>query len=169
MNTSTFPNETLPMKVLDFIVLTVTLLFNTLILGLDLAYIAVAIGGSLSGAVMLAYFRRDPRKTEQAFKTLCAAIGGVILGSTLEEFAKVTQPKYLLGIYFFSGLLSLAILRGLLNLTERNSAELCRMVLQRIFNLRLPEENERPRKRIRRTVHTSLLPEQSDEKKDGEK
>lgn len=146
--TAMFPhNESLTMKAFDFVVLAAIFVFNSTVLALDWQYIAMAIGGSLSGAVMLAYFRRDPRKGEQVFKTLCSAIGGIVTGTAIEEFLALDSPRYILALYFHTGLLSLVFLRALLSLTERSSADVIRDLLQRIFNLRLPNEQRRKRRR----------------------
>lgn len=135
------------MKAFDLAILTATFIFNTLVLGLDWQYVAIAAGGSFSGAIILAYFRRDDRKGEQVFKTLCAAIAGIVTGAAIEEWFDPMNPKAILGLFFMSGLLSLAMLRALLNLTEKNAAEISRSMLQRIFNLKLDDERRRKRRR----------------------
>lgn len=154
MNTGTFHTETLTMKAFDFTILGAAFVFNTLLLGLDWEYVAIAAGGSFSGAIILAYFRRDDRKGEQIFKTLCAAIAGIVTGAAVEEWFDLTNPKATIGLFFMSGLLSLAMLRALLNLTEKNAAEISRSMLQRIFNLKVEEDRRRKRRREHVTNET---------------
>jgi len=131
------------MKAFDLVVLVLTFLFNSLLLGVDWQYVAIATLGSFSGAVMLTYLRRDPRKSELVFKTLAASIGGLISGAAIEEYLKFQSIKYVIGIYFLCGLLSLVVLRALLNLTERNSASVLRGLLDRVFDL--PSASDRRR------------------------
>lgn len=147
MMNNIFHNETPAMKVFDGIVLLAVFLWNTAVLGIDWHYIAVAVGGSFSGAVILAYFRRDPRKGEQAFKTLSAAVSGIIIGSAIEEYFTLESTKFIVGVFFLSGLLSLAVLRALINLTEQSAGDILKDLLQRVFNLKLPEESERRKRR----------------------
>lgn len=132
---------------LDALILSVVFIYNTAFLGLDWQYVAIAVGGSFSGAVILAYFRRDDRKAEQVFKTLCASISGIIVGAAIEEWFQMHSAKMVLIMFFLSGLLSLVMLRTLLGLTERNAAEICKDVLQRLLNLKLPDERERQKRR----------------------
>lgn len=143
MNTTVFHDTSGSMKVFDALVLSAALVFNSAALGVDWQYLAVALGGSLSGAVILAYFRRDSRKLEQLFKALCAAISGLVIGAFLQEYFQIVRPQNILAVFFFTSLLSLVLLRSLLILTERNAGEILKDAIQRILNLQLKEEKER--------------------------
>lgn len=146
MNT-TFDNytgENAAMKSVELSLLTLSLGFSSIAVNANWESLLVAIGGSFSGSIVLAYFRRDSRKVEQMFKTLCSSICGLVLGAALQEYLIIEGLRYSLLLYFFSGLLSLALLRGLLSATEQNAAMACKHLLQRIFNLQLENERRRP-------------------------
>jgi hypothetical protein len=152
------PDTTSPtMKLLDLSLLIAAFVFNTVTLGLDLQYTATAVGGSLCGALVLAYLRRDPRRGEQAFKTLAGAVSGMVSGVAVETYFAVESPKVQLVIFFMSSLLSLAVLQGLLSLTEKNAGEIGRNLIQRLLGLQLPEERQvRDRSRRNRSRITTI-------------
>ena len=145
------PNSSLGMKVFDALILSLTFSFSTLAIGAEAQAVIVAVGGSFSGAVILAYFRRDSRKIEQAFKVACSSVTGLVCGAAIQEYFKFENLKYVLFAYFISGMLSLVILRALLNLSERNAGQICKDLLQRMLNLQIKEEEaKRVRQRRRR-------------------
>lgn len=135
------------MKIHDAAILTVAFVFNALILDAEWQSLATAVGGSISGAVILAYFRRDSRKVEQLFKVLTSAIGGLVLGTVLQKYLNIESEEYRLGLFFGCSMLALVVLRSLLSLTENNVAELLRGGFQRVFNLRV--ETEKVKRRVR--------------------
>lgn len=137
-------DENAAMKIFDFLLLSISLTFSSIAVNADWDNMAIAAGGSFSGSIVLAYFRRDSRKVEQMFKTLASAICGLVLGAAVQEYFVVEGIRYTLLIYFMSGLLSLAILRAVLNATEKNAAMACKHLLQRILNLQLEHERKRP-------------------------
>ena len=141
-------DNSLFMKIHDAAILTIAFVFNALVLDAEWQSLAIAIGGSISGAVILAYFRRDTRRIEQMFKVLASAIGGLVLGTVLQKYLNIESEEYRLGLFFSCSMLSLIVLRSLLSLTENNVAELIRGVLQRVFNLRV--ETEKVKSRVRR-------------------
>lgn len=141
-------NQSPMIKLLDAAILTIAFVFNALVLDADIQNILIAVGGSLSGSMILAYFRRDARKAEQFFKITCSAIGGLVLGTVLQEYFSLEKEAYRLGLFFITSMLALVIMRSMLNLTERNAGELLKDIFQRIFNLQLKEE--RTRRRVQR-------------------
>jgi len=133
-----------PIKQLaDAAILAVCFAFNAMILDADTQAILIAVIGSISGAVILAYFRRDISKVELFFKVLASSIGGLVLGTVLQEYLHVEPSAYRLGIFFLCGMLALVVLRTLLNFTEKNSADLLRGIVQRVFNLQVKTEKTR--------------------------
>lgn len=141
-------NETPFMKILDAAILTIAFVFNALVIDPEWRSIIIAIGGSLSGSVILAYFRRDVRKGEQLLKVIASAVGGLVLGTVLQEYTHIESEAYRLGLFFATSMLALVILRTLLNLTEQNAADAVKGILQRVFNLRL--ESEKTNRRVDR-------------------
>ena len=135
--------ETTPLaKVFDAVLLITVFAFNAVVLEADVASIVVAFLGAISGAIMLAYFRRDTRKLEQLFKVLTSAIGGIVLGTVLGEYLNVQSHAYRLGVFFLSSMLSLVILRSLLHLTEKNATDVLRGALTRALNLKAKEDRQ---------------------------
>ncbi len=105
-----------------------------MVLNPGLEFIVTVLGASLAGAVVLAYFRRDRNHREIFFKTVCAAICGLVSGSILTRYYAVEPIEYVVAIYFFAGLLSLFFIKGLLSVTEQNASGLIVTVIQRILN-----------------------------------
>lgn len=145
MNGNHMIDANLPTRIFDAAMLVATFLFNAVVLDADWQQLAVAVGGSLSGSIILAYFRRDHRRGEQFFKVIASAIGGLVLGTVLQKYFTIEAHEYRLGLFFACSMLALVLLRSLLSLTENNVADLLRGVLQRVFNLQLKEEKTRKR------------------------
>lgn len=138
-------------KLLDAAVLASAFVFNALVLDADWQSIAIAVGGSVSGSVILAYFRRDPRKVEQLFKVVASAIGGLVLGTVSQEYLRIESQAYRLGLFFIDSMLALVVLRALLSVTEQNAVEIIRGSLQKFLNLRKPAERRyKYRRRIKK-------------------
>lgn len=116
-------------KVLDFTILAAIFVFNALLLDADLQSILLAILGSISGALILAYYRREHSKQELAFKIFASAIGGLVLGTVLQTYLHIEHPSYVLGLFFTSSMLSLVVLRTLLNFTEQNAVEALKTIV----------------------------------------
>jgi len=136
-----------PLKTLfDAAVLAAAFIFNAAVLGVEWESIAIALGGSVSGAVILAYFRPEVHLIERVFKVIASAIGGLVLGTVLQEYLVIQSDSYRLGLFFLCSMLALVVLRSLLNFTERNAVEIIRGSLQRFLNLKTPEERGQRRK-----------------------
>jgi len=138
-------DNSLVTKLFEYGILTATFLFNALVLDADVLNLVIAILGSISGAIILAYFRRDARRGEQALKVLCSAIGGFVLGTVLQKYLHIEAPEYKLGLFFTSSMLALIVLRSVLSLTENNVADMLRNVFQRLLGRQLKEERTRRR------------------------
>lgn len=155
--------DTTPLtKLFDAAVLCIAFAFNALVLDADWQALAIAVGGSFSGSIMLAYFRRDARKGEQFFKVVASAIGGLVLGTVLQKYLHVEASEYRLGLFFVASMLALVVLRSLLSLTENNVSDMLRGILQRVFNLRV--ETEKVKREVRRNRDQI---EKLENKKDG--
>lgn len=138
--------DTAPLsRIIDAFVLTGAFVFNALVLDVETMQLAVAVGGSLSGSMVLAYFRRDLTRFELLFKIIASAIGGLVLGTVLQKYLNIEAAEYRLGLFFFCSMLALVVLRSLLSLTENNVAQMLKGILQRVFNLQLKEEKTRRR------------------------
>lgn len=132
-------------RLFDAVVLCMTFIYTSMLVDADLDSLMIAVGGSVAGAVMLAYFRRDSTKFEQFFKVIASAIGGLVLGTVLQKYFNIEAREYRLGLFFGSSMLAVVVLGSLLSLTENNVSDMLKGVLQRVFNLQLKEERTRKR------------------------
>lgn len=130
-------------RLVDAVILTAAFAFNAVVLDASLQSILIAVGGSISGAIILAYLRQDTRVAEQFFKVACSAISGLVFGTVIIEYWQFEAPAYRLGVFFTASLLSLVVLRALLTLTENNIADVLKSALQRLFNLKTADEKKR--------------------------
>lgn len=138
--------EPLTSRIVDITIMLSAFLFNAILVDADLQSLGIAVAGSFSGSIILAYFRRDLSRTEMFFKVVASAIGGLILGSVLQKYLHLESSEYRLGLFFVCSMLALAVLRALLQFTERNAVELLRETLQRMLNLKTTAE--KPKQRI---------------------
>ena len=122
-----------------------TFLYTSILIDAEWRSLMIAVGGSVAGAVMLGYFRRDARKFEQFFKVFASAIGGLILGTVLQTYFNIEQESYRLGLFSACSFISLVVLRSLLTMTENNVADALRNIVQRLTGLQTKEERTRRR------------------------
>lgn len=122
-----------------------TFLYTSILIDAEWRSLMIAVGGSVAGAIMFGYFRRDAAKVEQFFKVFASAIGGLILGTVLQTYFNIEQESYRLGLFSACSFISLVVLRSLLTMTENNVADAIKGILQRVFNLQLKEERTRKR------------------------
>lgn len=141
-------------RVFDAVILAAMFVFNSWLLHVDWPNVLIVLIGSLSGAVMLAYFRRESRRGETIFKVLASAIGGLVLGTVLQEYFVIGSAAYRLGLFFFCSMLALVILRAVLASTERNAADMVKHALQRALGLHTREEKRTSRIRGRRKTES---------------
>lgn len=136
------------MKILDAAILTVAFVFNAFVLDADYQSLMIAIGGSLSGSIILANFRRNLRVVDQIFNVLCSSIGGLVLGTVLQKYLHIEHQEYRLGLFFACSMLALSILSGLVNIADRNMIAILKGIIQRLLGLQL--ETEKVKKEVRR-------------------
>lgn len=134
-------------KMFNFLLPTMSFMLTAAGLQIDWHYIALAVGGSVSGSVILSYFRREKSRYEQVYKMLGSAIGGLIVGSAVVSYRQMAEPSYIALAYFICSMLVLIILRTFISLTETNAATLTTTLIQRVFNIKLDNENGEPRRR----------------------
>ena len=135
-------------KMFNFIVPAISFALTTVGLGIDWHYVALAVGGSVSGSVILSYFRREKSRYEQVYKMLTSSIGGLIVGSAFIRYREMTEPAYIALAFFICSMLVLIILRTFISLTETNAATFTTTLIQRVFNIKL--DGERPKTRRQR-------------------
>lgn len=138
--------DTTPLsRLFEAVLLFATFVYTSVLIDAEWRSLFIAVGGSVAGAVMLGYFRRDNRKLEQLFKVIASAIGGLVLGTVLQKYLNIEAEEYRLGLFFVSSMLALVVLRSLLSLTENNVADMLRNIVQRLTGLQTKEEKTRRR------------------------
>lgn len=140
------------MKTIDLIIVLSAFLFNTLLISPSADSFLIAVGGSLTGSIILVYYRREASKWELILKIFTSAIGGFVLGSVLQEYFHIENESYRLALFVVSSMLALTVLRALLNLTEKNSSEIIKAALQRVLGLRIPGERA-TRRRVKKLAN----------------
>jgi len=146
--------SSLVLKMVNFIIPVFSFVLTAIGLEVDWYYVALAIGGSVSGSVMLSYFRREKSRYEQIYKMLTSAIGGLIVGSAVVTYYGMMVHPYIALTFFMCSMIVLVILRTFLSLTETNAITLTTTLIQRIFNIKLDTPEEK-----RRGKHNHLTPE----------
>lgn len=150
------------MSITETLILAVLFAFQAAVTGFDWIALAEGFGFSFTGAVILAYFRREQSRGEQAFKALAATIVGFVCGSAVVEYLAIAVPRYVWLTFFLSGILSLTVIRALLNLSEQHATEVCRDMLQRFLKLQTPEERKHSRGRRRPEGRLKVTPDEEE-------
>lgn len=148
MNTKQFTMLNTPdtsRGIFDFILTISALVWATVVSGVEWQALAVAVGGSICGAVALGYFRSERNKWDTAFKVLTSMLGGFTLGAVVEEYYQIESWRYRLAIYFLTSMISVVILKTVLSFTEKNIPDLLQTFLQRFLGLRTEAELKQKR------------------------
>lgn len=133
----------------DILLLTALYIGGAFALNTEVVYIATIALASISGSVVLAYFKRDRDRKEIFFKSAAAAMCGLVIGAIITRRYEITATEYVIGVYFFASLLSIFVIKGMLAFTEQNAADIVRNILQSLFRLRI--EGEKTKNRVTET------------------
>lgn len=117
-------------------------------LQIDLQYIALAVGSSVAGSLMLAYIRPERTFWRQLVKGCMATIVGLIFGAAIIEYYAIEVPEYIGLVYFVASLLALIAIRALVGLFEQNATSFTAALIQRILNV--PVEEGRSKKKSKK-------------------
>jgi hypothetical protein len=148
----------IPIQMFNFALPALSFALTSFGLGIDWHYVALAVGGSVSGSVLLSYFRREKSRYEQLYKMVTSAIGGLIVGSAFIRYREMVEPSYIALAYFICSMLVLIILRTFLSLTEKNAATFTTTLIQRVFNIKLDGEKPKtPRHQRRNADHRESI------------
>lgn len=132
-------------NIFDFAVVLTGLLFQYFVAQIEWQFMVIACIGSIFGAITLGYFRREKNNIETVLKILISVMTGLVIGAAIEEYYKISNIKYQLINYFLAGLLSLAFLRALVRLTEKNAASIIQTAIARLLGIKTKEEKEKIR------------------------
>jgi hypothetical protein len=114
------------------------LFFDAVLLDLDKAQILVALIGTLSGAFVLTYYRKELTWTDRILKMLASSLGGMFVGTALNTYLGYIGTErdnlaYAGVIWFIASFLVLVILRALLSATEKNASGVVTTIAKKIF------------------------------------
>lgn len=135
-------------KVLTFISL---FLAETIILNISGEYAALAVGGSLAGGVALAYFKPSKYWLDRLIKVLLSAVSALFLAPAFIKFYNIESREYTALVFFAMSLISLFVLRALINLTEKNASDVLKNVFIRVTNIEVKDKP--PKKRIIESIN----------------
>lgn len=150
MEIQTLTHSEIPtMKIIYLLIMAGCFAFNTFILDVNWHYVAIAVGGSFSGSIILAQIKRENSVVEQCYKILGSSISGLIFGAMLAKWRNIVEVEYLLGTFFFTGMLSLFFVRSIVKITEQNSdgvtVTIFQTFIRRVFNVRTRNKKSQPK------------------------
>jgi len=123
------------MKLLNFILPSISFALTSFGLEIDLPYICLAIGSTAAGSMLLNFYRPEKTLGRTVYKSIMAAVAGVVFGSALIAWRQVEAPPYVAMYYCLASMLSLMFLKSVVTFGEANSDSLIRTVIQRVFDI----------------------------------
>jgi hypothetical protein len=124
-------------KTLGFIAL---FIFDVFLLGIPAEYAALALGGALGGGMVLSYMKPTKFWVERLIKIVLSATSAIFIAPAFIHYYNITSKEYIALIFFIISMLSLFILRALINLTEQNATSVIKQVFIRVLNIQTIEE-----------------------------
>lgn len=121
-------------------------IFDIIFLDIPAKDAAIAVGGAFTGAMVLGYIKREKNWIERIIKTICSAAAALFIAPAFLQYYEITKSAYVGLVFFTVSIMSLFILRALINLTEKNAATVIKQVFVRVFNLKVTEERIKDRK-----------------------
>lgn len=114
------------------------LFVDAVLLDLDTAQIAVALIGTLSGAFVLTYYRKELSWKDRILKILASALGGMFVGTALNTYlghigTERDNLSYAGVVWFIASFLVLVVLRALLSVTEKNASGVVTTIAKKFF------------------------------------
>lgn len=135
-----------PVLVKAFNLFLAAISFGLTALGLeiDVKYVALVIGSTFAGSLLLGFFRPEKSFGDRMRKIGMAQVAGLIFGSVIVEWRGMVSPSYIAGTYCTTAMVALIFLRSLVGLTESNAGNLTTTLIQRIFNVKLSRKGDDP-------------------------
>lgn len=161
MLTMHFDNYDWLMKTVYLLLAAASFTLTSLGLEIDWYYIFLAVGGSLGGSMLLAYFRREKSWFEATYKVAMAAVAGLIVGSVVVRYRSMIDPAYIAAVYAASAMLMLFFARTVVGFAESNAGKITTTIFQRVFSIDLedPPTSKKPsRARGKRGSMPSVVP-----------
>src|SRR6478735_5689451 len=142
------------MKLLNFILPSISFALTSFGLDVDLPYVCLAIGSTAAGSMLLNFYRPEKTIGRTVYKSIMAAVAGVVFGSALIAWRQVEAPPYVAMYYCLASMLSLMFLKSVVTFGEANSDSLIRTVIQRVFDI--PVKGDCPDQHIARNKGVTI-------------
>jgi hypothetical protein len=125
------------MKILNYILPTVSLWLTAVGLDVNAAYIALALAASGAGSLFLSYYRPEKTFGRMVSKMLLSTLAGLIFGTAIVQWRQVETYSFAAVVYCLVSLLALMFLKSVVGVGEQNADSITKTVLQRIFQIPL--------------------------------
>lgn len=123
------------MQLTDTILLATFVLLSGTALEVDWYYISLAGLGSVSGSLMLAYFRRNHLKKEIIMQSGASTLGAIFIGSAVISYYQIERVSYIAFCYFLISFVNLTLIKSALDFTEKNAAQIVRSIVSTVFKI----------------------------------
>lgn len=160
------------MKLFNLLLAAISFGLAALGLEIDVQYVALVIGSTIAGSLLLGFYRPERTFVERLKKIAMASLAGLIFGSAIVSWRMIEMPAFISLTYCMTSMLVLIFLRTLVGLTETNAGTLTTTLIQRIFNVKLNRKGDcddeihttkggtrRTRRRPRQGIHISQSPD----------
>jgi len=137
----TFETQASVMKSFYLLLCATSFALTSVGLEIDWHYIFLAVGGSLGGSMLLAYFRREKSWFEATYKVGMAAVAGLIVGSVIVKYRGMIDAEYIAAVYAASAMLMLFFARTIVGFAESNAGKITTTIFQRVFNINLEDRD----------------------------
>lgn len=141
----------LVMKMFNLLLAAISFGLAALGLEIDVQYVALVIGSTVAGSLLLGFYRPEKTFVERMKKIAMASLAGLIFGSAIIAWREITTPAFVSLTYCMTSMLVLIFLRTLVGLTETNAGTLTTTLIQRIFNVKLDRRGNCPDDEIHTT------------------
>lgn len=125
------------------VALSLLLLADYVFLGIESEFALLAVGGSFSGAVVLAYSEKWRGIIDLVVRILIATICGLFCGAFVARYLNLTNKADLGLCFFLAGALSLAAVVALIHFWRGNVKGLIVAVLKTRFNIEVKETKKK--------------------------
>src|SRR3954468_9270165 len=104
-------NSTLPMKILNFTLPTATFWLTAVGLAIDWQYVALVIGSTLAGSLLLGFYRPEKTFAARLYKIAMSVVAGLVFGSGFVAWRQLEHPANIAMAYCITSMLALIFLR----------------------------------------------------------
>jgi hypothetical protein len=154
----------------NYLLLFTSLLLTSYGLDIDWKYLALAVGSSLAGSVLLQYIQREKVRAERLFKGLISMVGGLIFGSAIITHWEVERSGYIAAIYCSTSTIILIVARAAVGFFEQNAPNIISDIFNTFLDRFRSDRSKRRRSRNKASRHDlpRVVPDDTDGNDDRE-